>query len=72
MQSRWVDRDAKAAVDRGAAVGVSYELALRIYTTRLLGGDPALFIGNLLRLELQLAGGSLAGLRAAATHLLFE
>ncbi|MEA2978718.1 MAG: hypothetical protein QOF09_541 [Alphaproteobacteria bacterium] len=44
MQSRWVDRDAKAAVDRYAAMGVSSELALRIYTTRLLGGDPALVL----------------------------
>src|SRR4029077_20439436 len=44
MQSRWVDRDAKAAVDRLAAAGVSPDLALRIYTTRLLGGDPALVL----------------------------
>jgi rhamnose utilization protein RhaD (predicted bifunctional aldolase and dehydrogenase) len=44
MRSRWVDRDAKAAVDRYAAAGVSSELALRIYTTRLLGGDPALVL----------------------------
>ena len=41
MQSRWVDRDAKAAVDRYAAAGISPELALRVYTTRLLGGDPS-------------------------------
>ena len=44
MQSRWVDRDAKAAVDRYAAAGISPELALRVYTTRLLGGDPALVL----------------------------
>ena len=44
MQSRWVDRDAKAAVDRYAAAGVSPDVALRIYTTRLLGGDPALVL----------------------------
>ena len=44
MQSRWVDRDAKAAVDRYAAAGVSPELALRVYTTRLLGGDPTLVL----------------------------
>ena len=44
MQSRWVDRDAKAAVDRYAASGIAPELALRIYTTRLLGGDPALVL----------------------------
>jgi rhamnose utilization protein RhaD (predicted bifunctional aldolase and dehydrogenase)/NAD(P)-dependent dehydrogenase (short-subunit alcohol dehydrogenase family) len=44
MQSRWVDRDAKAAVDRFAAEGISPELALRVYTTRLLGGDAALVL----------------------------
>ncbi len=44
MQSRWVDRDARAAVDRYAAAGVSPELALRVYTTRLLGGDPKLVL----------------------------
>ena len=44
MRSRFVDRDAKAAVDRYAAAGVSSELALRVYTTRLLGGDPALVL----------------------------
>ena len=44
MQSRWLDRDAKAAVDRYAAAGVSSELALRVYTTRLLGGDPKLVL----------------------------
>ena len=41
MQSRWVDRDAKATVDRYATIGVAPDLALRVYTTRLLGGDPA-------------------------------
>ena len=44
MQSRWVDRDAKAAVDRYAAAGIAPDLALRVYTTRLLGGDPALVL----------------------------
>src|ERR1043165_822131 len=44
MQSRWVDRDAKAAVDRYAAAGISPDLALRVYTTRLRGGDPALVL----------------------------
>ncbi len=44
MQSRWVDRDAKATVDHYAAAGVIPELALRVYSTRLLGGDPALVL----------------------------
>ena len=44
MQSRWVDRDAKATVDRYAKAGVASDLALRVYTPRLLGGDPALVL----------------------------
>jgi rhamnose utilization protein RhaD (predicted bifunctional aldolase and dehydrogenase)/NAD(P)-dependent dehydrogenase (short-subunit alcohol dehydrogenase family) len=44
MKSRWVDRDAKAAVDRYAALGLAPELALRVYSTRLLGGDPKLVL----------------------------
>ena len=42
MQSAWVDRDAEAAVTRYA--GVSRDLALRVYTTRLLGADPKLVL----------------------------
>ena len=44
MRSRWVDRDAKAAVDRYATSGIAPDVALRIYTTRLLGSDPALVL----------------------------
>jgi rhamnose utilization protein RhaD (predicted bifunctional aldolase and dehydrogenase)/NAD(P)-dependent dehydrogenase (short-subunit alcohol dehydrogenase family) len=44
MQSRWVDRDAQAAVDRYAKQGIARDLALRVYTTRLLGGDPKLVL----------------------------
>jgi rhamnose utilization protein RhaD (predicted bifunctional aldolase and dehydrogenase)/NAD(P)-dependent dehydrogenase (short-subunit alcohol dehydrogenase family) len=44
MQSRWADRDAKAAVDLYGRDGVPPELALRIYTTRLLGGDRKLVL----------------------------
>ena len=39
MQSRFVEHDAEAMVDRYGAVGVARDLALRVYTTRLLGGD---------------------------------
>src|SRR3954462_15045198 len=42
MQSRWTDRDADAAVARYAALG--RDLALRVYTTRLLGQDPRLVL----------------------------
>src|SRR5579884_3554402 len=42
MKSAWVDRDADAAVARYP--GVSRDLALRVYTSRLLGGDPRLVL----------------------------
>ena len=42
MQNLWSDKDARAAVKKYAANGVNEDLALRVYTTRLLGGDPRL------------------------------
>ena len=42
MKSSWVDRDADAMVQRYAGNG--RDLALRIYTTRLLGRDPKLVL----------------------------
>src|SRR5262249_47013428 len=44
MQSRWSEADARKTVDVWGALGVGEALALRIYTTRLLGGDPALVL----------------------------
>ncbi len=44
MKSAWVDRDAEASVAHGAKSGVDSDLALRIYTTRLLGRDPKLVL----------------------------
>ncbi len=42
MQSAWIDRDAEAAVARYENLG--RDLALRVYTTRLLGQDPRLVL----------------------------
>ena len=42
MKSGWVDSGAQAAIDRYARDGISRDLALRVYTTRLLGRDPKL------------------------------
>jgi rhamnose utilization protein RhaD (predicted bifunctional aldolase and dehydrogenase)/NAD(P)-dependent dehydrogenase (short-subunit alcohol dehydrogenase family) len=44
MKSLWSDADAKDFVARYAAKGIGEDLALRVYTTRLLGGDPALVL----------------------------
>jgi rhamnose utilization protein RhaD (predicted bifunctional aldolase and dehydrogenase)/NAD(P)-dependent dehydrogenase (short-subunit alcohol dehydrogenase family) len=44
MQNLWSDSDAKAAIARHDAKGIGEDLALRVYTTRLLGGEPRLVL----------------------------
>ena len=44
MLSRWRDADARHVVERYAEQGVSEDVALRAYTTRLLGQDPLLVL----------------------------
>ena len=42
MQSGWIDRDADAAIARYENLG--RDVALRVYTTQLLGRDPRLVL----------------------------
>jgi rhamnose utilization protein RhaD (predicted bifunctional aldolase and dehydrogenase)/NAD(P)-dependent dehydrogenase (short-subunit alcohol dehydrogenase family) len=44
VQSAWVDGEAQAAIDRYTRTGIGRDLALRIYTTRLLGRDRRLVL----------------------------
>ena len=44
MKSAWVEKDAQAAQEKYTAAGLPADLALRVYTTRLLGGDPKLVL----------------------------
>lgn len=44
MQNRWSDEDAARMVERYAAEGVNEDLALRVYTSRLLGREPRLVL----------------------------
>ncbi len=44
MKSRWSDSDAQEFVARYAPQGIGEDLALRAYTTRLLGGDARLVL----------------------------
>ena len=44
MENLWSERDAEAAVERYGTEGVNRDLALRTYTTRLLGSEPRLVI----------------------------
>ncbi len=62
MKNLWSKSDADAAVARYAKQGVSMELALRVYTTRLLGGVP----------ELVLHGGGNTSLKTTARDTLGE
>ncbi|HZK90219.1 MAG TPA: bifunctional aldolase/short-chain dehydrogenase [Stellaceae bacterium] len=59
MQSLWSDRDAGAMAARYAAAGITEDLALRVYTSRLLGGDPSLV----------LHGGGNTSVKTTATDL---
>ena len=62
MKSAWIDRDAQATVDRYARDGIGTDLALRVYTTRLLGRDP----------KLVLHGGGNTSVKTAIADLLGE
>ena len=44
MKNLWNDAEAKSLVDAYAKKGIERELALRVYTTRLLGGEPRLVL----------------------------
>lgn len=44
MESLWRDEDARNFVSKYAEQGVNEDLALRVYTTRLLGGEPRLVL----------------------------
>lgn len=44
MKSRWKDTDAKALVQEYVARGINADLAIRTYTTRILGQEPLLVL----------------------------
>jgi rhamnose utilization protein RhaD (predicted bifunctional aldolase and dehydrogenase)/NAD(P)-dependent dehydrogenase (short-subunit alcohol dehydrogenase family) len=72
MKSAWVERDAKAAVDRYGKAGYDADFALRIYSTQLLGRNAKLVLhggGNtsLKTKARDLAGEEVAVLRVKGT-----
>ena len=62
MKNLWNDADAERLVRHYAERNVGRDLALRVYTTRLLGGDP----------RLVLHGGGNTSCKIAVTDLLGE
>src|SRR5271156_1367524 len=62
MKSGWVDHDAEAMAAHGASAGIERDLALRVYTSRLLGRDP----------KLVLHGGGNTSVKTVVNDLLHE
>ncbi len=62
MRSLWSDADADRTVERYAREGVGRALGLRVYTSRLLGGEP----------KLVLHGGGNTSVKTAVKDLLGE
>ncbi|UUP18723.1 bifunctional aldolase/short-chain dehydrogenase [Nitratireductor thuwali] len=60
MQNLWNDREADELVNAYGQKGIGRDLALRVYTTRLLGGEP----------RLVLHGGGNTSLKSKATDIL--
>ena len=44
MQSRWSEAEAAAAVEKYVSAGINKDVAIRVYSTRILGQDPALVL----------------------------
>ena len=59
MQNNWIDSEAQALVDDLAKEGINEDLALRVYTTRLLGLVP----------QLVLHGGGNTSVKTTATDI---
>ena len=62
MRSLWSDADSERMVERYAQQGVGRDLALRVYSSRLLGGEP----------KLVLHGGGNTSVKTVAKDLLDE
>ena len=62
MRSLWLDADAETVVERYARQGIGRDLALRVYSSRLLGQDP----------KLVLHGGGNISVKTVARDLLDE
>ncbi|MDP6713095.1 MAG: class II aldolase/adducin family protein, partial [SAR202 cluster bacterium] len=60
MDSRWSESEARSIVDQSAEAGLSPDMALRVYSTRLLGQDS----------QLVLHGGGNTSMKTTATDVL--
>jgi rhamnose utilization protein RhaD (predicted bifunctional aldolase and dehydrogenase)/NAD(P)-dependent dehydrogenase (short-subunit alcohol dehydrogenase family) len=69
MQSAWSERDAKAAIDHYGQSGIGPDLAVRVYSTRLLGRDPKLVLHGGGNTSVKLTARDLTGADVPALHI---
>jgi rhamnose utilization protein RhaD (predicted bifunctional aldolase and dehydrogenase)/NAD(P)-dependent dehydrogenase (short-subunit alcohol dehydrogenase family) len=69
MKSAWNEREAKAAVERYGKQGVAPDLALRVYSTQLIGGNPKLVLHGGGNTSLKSTAPDLAGNEVAALYV---
>jgi len=69
MESQWNDCAATAAVDCYAKAGINADLALRVYSTRLIGSDPRLVLHGGGNTSLKAQARDLAGREVAALRV---
>ncbi len=69
MKSAWNERDAKDAVDRYGQAGIAADLALRVYTTQLLGRDARLVLHGGGNTSLKTTARDLTGDAIAVMHV---
>ena len=69
MKSAWVESDAKLAVDRFGKDGVAPDLALRIYSTQLLGRDRRLVLHGGGNTSLKTTARDLSGAEVAVLRV---
>ena len=69
MKSAWNERDAKAAVERYGKTGIAAELALRVYSTRLIGANRKLVLHGGGNTSLKAPARDLAGAQVEALYV---
>ena len=69
MKSAWVEREAKAAVDHYGKADINADLALRVYSTRLLGRNPKLVLHGGGNTSVKTTARDLIGAEVTALHV---
>lgn len=69
MKSAWIEGDAKAAIDRYGKAGIAEDLALRVYSTRLLGRDRKLVLHGGGNTSVKTTARDLVGENVAGLHI---